>query len=294
MTVDVARIVAPLARIPATYRRYNVTVADAGPIHGVDAQLCQRLIELGLPHVGEGPDALFDENDLGSVALHLRLRSVRRFTMGFWLESLERLRQGPTRYRVTVRASCPTPWHGGLCHFEVLAGENEYRAIRTDRRRVQVAETTVDVVERPYTVPHRLHGLIEDFSDLDFYLLPFPLADDEEFLMKERIGTCPLVARTLAKEARRCGFEARTAYGLIVSAPYSQAHCWAEIAVDGRWVAVDPLMPRALRSFGLSDETRWPATLSPAGLYHRLDASGPLVTHLGAECPMSLATQAVP
>ncbi|WP_319686696.1 transglutaminase domain-containing protein [Streptomyces sp. ME19-01-6] len=290
-----ALVVDLLLRIPYAYRRFSVTAENARRTYGIDRELCRELAARGLPHLGEDPDALFDENDLATASLHLGLKSVRRFTMGFWLDSLARLRHGATRYEVTVSATCPTPAHRGPCRYEVLAADGGRRTVTAERRTAaQVGRLAAEAAEAPYPVPSPLRGLVADFSDVDFCPLPFTLADDVDFLRTARIGTCPLLAAALVEAAWGRGFEARTSYGLVVAAPYSQAHTWAEIRVAGRWVKVDPLMPRILRRTGLCDEEGWPPTLSPAGLYHRLGASGPLVSHAWAECGVSLATAVVP
>lgn len=288
---ELTRIAAPLLRIPYEYRRYHVTAAQAQALHGIEPSVCERLARLGLPHVGQGPDALFDDNDLATVSLYLRLHSVRRSTMRLWLKTLSRLGSRATTYSVDIQVSCPTPWHDGDCAYRVLVGEEEHREVVVGERRGSVATLRVDVAEPPFPVPPPLRGLLAEFADVDFYLLPFPLRDSQDFLTTVRAGHCSLFARTFVDEARRRGFEARMAYGLIVSAPFSQLHNWAEVAMDGRWVKVDPLTPRFLHAFGVCDETEWPQSLSPAGLFHRISEAGPLVSHTWLACPVSLPTR---
>ncbi|MFV2104398.1 transglutaminase domain-containing protein [Micromonospora sp. LOL_024] len=290
MTDRLEAIVAPILRIPPEYRRYHVSAAEVGVTHGVNADLLARLVDLGVPHVGAGDDALFDENDVAAVALRLGLPSVHGFTMRFWLKSLRRLQRTSTVYRVGVQADCPAPRHGGTCAYRVLDTDGSKRDFVTGNRRERVGSLRLSAHERPYELPQVLLGLVGEFADVDLYPLPTAMRHDAAFLTEFRAGPCTLFTDVLVAEARRRGLAARTAYGIIVAAPYSQPHSWAEILVEDRWLKVDPQVPRSLQSFGLCTEDDWPQTLSPAGLYHRLAAEPPLVSHSGLACQVSLPT----
>lgn len=291
MTTDrLPRIVALLLRVPHEYRQYHLGPAEIRRLHGLDADVLRCLTELGLPHVGDGADALFAESDVASVAMHLGLPTVRRLVMRPWLKSLHRLQRQPTVYSVDIRVDCPAPRHGGHCTYRMIGADGTRRDVDTAQRRDRLATVRVEAAEPPYPVPAPLLGLLGDFADVDFYVLPYPLRHSERFLIEERAGSCELFVRVLVQEARRRGFVARPAYGIVAAVPFSQVHCWTEILVDGCWVKVDPQMPQAMWSLGLCTEDDWPQTLSPAGMYHRLAADGPLVSHTGLDCRVSLPT----
>lgn len=291
---DLDRIIAPLLRIPFEYRCYRVTPAAARKQYGIGPELCQWLTEIGVPHLGQGPEALFDDVDLASVSLYLGLPSIRRFVLALWPRSLRQLARGATSYTITVEADCPTPNHAGPCGYLALAGDGGWNTVVSEARRACVTRLEVAMVERPYPVPPALRPLLTDFADIAFYPLPLALQADQEFLVKARIANCGLFSKALVDEALRRGYQARAAFGVVIAAPFSQPHWWAEIFVDGRWTKLDPLMARALQSFGICTPDDWPATMSPAGLYHRIGDAGPLASHEGMACDLSLRTTVRP
>ncbi|WP_329325137.1 transglutaminase domain-containing protein [[Kitasatospora] papulosa] len=282
------RVTAPLFRIPFEHRCYETSPEDAERDYGIGPELLRQLRALGLPSIGEGALELFDGLDLSSVSLHLGLPSVRRFVLSLWPRTLRQMRAGPVAYTVTVDATCPTPQHPGKCRYLVATGEEEGKLVISDTPRVNVASFDIDVEETPRPVPNVLRSLVDDFSDVQFYLLPLALQSETEFMARERIATCELFSIAVMEEAQNRGFEARLSFGVVIAAPYSQSHSWVEILVDGEWIKIDPLMARALQSTGACTADDWPHTLSPAGLYHRLGDVGPIACHDGMACDLSL------
>ena len=61
-------------------------------------------------------------------------------------------------------------------------------------------------------------------------------------ILRERRGDCTEYANLLTTMARALGFAARTVTGLAYDAEAGSfaLHNWSEVAVDGRWLAVDP------------------------------------------------------
>ncbi|NUW38702.1 transglutaminase domain-containing protein [Nonomuraea rhodomycinica] len=146
----------------------------------------------------------------------------------------------------------------------------------------------------PTLIHEHTVALFAELSDVAFYLLPAVLRDDVGFLRTNRMGECSLMARELVRIARQSGLEARTSYGLIVSVPFSTTHTWAELRIDGVWMPVDLLLPRALHAWKITTDQVWPERLSPRGLFHRLTATAePLVAHGDALCRVSFSTGVV-
>ncbi|MFD8009821.1 transglutaminase domain-containing protein [Streptomyces sp. NPDC059762] len=291
-----ARVLAPLLRIPASRRHFRLPLPALEKEYGMGAPLVVELTALGLPR-RETPDGpLFDENDVASVSLHLRLPSARRAVMAFWLRTLRRLTApgDPPVHRVDVTVGCPDPGHDGVCRYEADLGDGGAGGVfetGPGPQRVLVS-LTLGGAERPRELPSVLRKLCEEFRDVDYYLLPGDAAAEPDLLRRTGMADCVLISRALVDAARARGIEARLSGGLLVAVPFSSTHTWAECRVDGVWLPVDPLLPKALASWGVPGAELWSPTLSPVGLFHRLGGA-PLrpVTHGGTPCGASLRTR---
>ncbi|HZU58209.1 MAG TPA: transglutaminase domain-containing protein [Actinocrinis sp.] len=264
-------LVEPLLRIPDEFRRFDTTPVGATRDLGLDAAAQRVLLDAGLPHVGDGDEVLFDSLDLSTISLYLSARSARRDAMRFWQRSLRRIASGPVGYRVEVRAQCPLPRHSGDCIYQVApeAG-GRTPVVTSERRGVALGAVSCWVQQRPEPLPPVLAELAMAYADVDFYYLPTFLSLNADFVERERIGDCAATARAILDTAVKAGFEARHAYGFILAVPYSSTHTWTEIRLEGRWFAVDPLLPKAMRAWGITKGDEWPATLSPLGVYRRV------------------------
>lgn len=279
-------LVAPLLRIPDEFRRFDTTREAAARDHGIDAATLDALADHGLPGVGCGAQALFDSLDVSSISLYLRARSARRDVMRFWLRSLRRIAAGPTGYRVEIRAECPMPRHFGACSYTVpqaLGAERE--TVTRERRGALLGELVCRADQRPEPLPAPAAELASQYSDIDFYYLPTFLALNADFVERERVGDCTATAHAILDAATERGLQARLSFGFILSVPFSSPHTWTEISFHGRWFPIDPLLPKALRAWGIARDAQWPTDLSPLGLYHRI-SSEPirLAWHGNAPC----------
>jgi hypothetical protein len=284
-------VVAPLRRIPDEFRRFDIDLRAAQQIYGVDGELCEQLADVGVPAVGSGADRLFTEDDLTTVGLYLQRPTARAAVMRCWLRSIRQLAKRGTRYRVDIDTVCPNPRHDGDCRFRVLQPGQRYEEVTMAERQGRVGGVTVDCQAAPFPLPPVLREMAADFGDVRFYLLPYALRSDRQFFDAERVGHCSTVAAVIVDEARRRGMPARTSFGLIVSAPYSSMHNWAEVWFEDRWVKVDPLMANALRDWGIPGHQHWRADWSPADLLYRLSDDPPLVSHFDMGSTVSLPTR---
>ncbi|MFJ9517199.1 transglutaminase domain-containing protein [Kitasatospora sp. NPDC101801] len=291
-----ARIIAPLLRIPDSHRVFRLPLAALEKGYGMTPPIVDELIAAGLRYRPTADGPLFDEDDVASVSLYLRLPSARRGVMTFWLRALRRFASAdaPPAHRVEVTVGCPDPGHPGPCRYTVdLGGERPGDTFEAAPGAPAVLTAlTTRAVGRPRELPPVLRELADSFADVDYYLLPGGSAAEPGLMQRTGIGDCILMAHAIVAEARTRGIEARLAGGLIVAVPFSSTHTWAECRVDGEWLPVDPLLPKALAAWGVPGAEQWPTTLAPVGLFHRLGGA-PLrpVTHLGTDCGSSLRTR---
>ncbi|MFG3049554.1 transglutaminase domain-containing protein [Kitasatospora sp. NPDC048239] len=290
-----ARIIAPLLRIPHSQRVFRLPPSALKRSYGMTGEIVDQLVGLGLPHLATPEGPLFDEDDIASVSLYLRLPSARRGVMTYWVRALRRLGTAgaPPVHRVDVAAGCPDPGHEGACRYTLALGDGPPRA--QDARRDAtgpLASLAVRAAGRPRELPAAVREVLRVFQDIDYYLLPGTAAAEPGLMQRTGIGDCILMARALVDEALGRGMDARVASGLIVAVPFSSAHTWAEFQVAGEWLPVDPLLPKALSAWGVPGAADWPPTLSPVGLFHRLGGQPrQLVTHGGEPCGFSLRTR---
>ncbi len=299
--VDLGRVPGLLARIrqvPDELRRFRVTAQLARRQHQIRPDLLDLLVAEGLPCVGAGGERLFDDYDIGNVALHLGLLSTRRMAMRTWATALRRAGEaGAVVRRVTFRPSCPAPGHPPPCHFDILAPD--------DLRIRRVGPGDGDGDGEPHTIEARLPArwpdvgpavreVIDELREADFFLLPEAVRWDLDFLRRTGLTDCGGASRLLVEEGRRRGLAARFSFGLLVAKPYSTPHCWAEFRVDGIWVPVDPLMVNAMVRWGSLQPEPWPPHRSPGALFVRLASRFcRVVEHGGIWAGLSLPTEEV-
>jgi hypothetical protein len=285
--------------VPDETRRFAVTATAARTTHRLDLSQLTDLVEAGLPSVGPAdgqPDQrLFDDYDLGNIALHLGLPSVRRRAIRSWTNALRRADERASqpdiaRARVGFVPRCPVAGHDGPCRYSVL-GPDGRRQIHEGTQNGTDPVTAIDL-DLPCAWPDvgpRAQALIEELADVDFFILPEVIRWDPALISTARIADCGGAAEWLVAEGRRRGLEARFSFGLLVARPYSTPHCWAEFRTDGVWVPVDPLLIGVMRSLGLES---WPLHHSIGPITSRLCGRfTKLVEHDGVWTPLSLPTQ---
>jgi hypothetical protein len=290
-------LVSKLRQVPSHVRRFTVTAHQARARHQIDPDLLDVLMREGLPWVGDRAGRLFDDYDLGNVALHLGLMSVRRMAIRSWASALRRGSEnaGGT-VRVSLHARCPVPGHGGPCEFALLEPGGG-RAIREGPPDGSQPIRRLDVTiasHWPEPGP-KARELLAEIDSVDFFLLPEAIRWDSRLMFRAKISDCGAAAAWLVSEARRRGLRARFSFGLLVAKPYSTPHCWPEFYLDGVWVPLDPLILRAMRLWAALDEAEWPAHRSTGAIVTRL---GPrftkVVAHGGIWSAVTLPTEYLP
>ncbi|ONI76197.1 hypothetical protein ALI144C_36600 [Actinosynnema sp. ALI-1.44] len=266
------RLLRLVGEVPAHMRRFTVPPRLARIRHGIRPDLAEVLVEAGLPHVGRGADRLFDDYDVGNLALHLGLVSVRRMTMRSWANSLNDNSSRPrTVVRIGVRPQCPLRPHTGPCQYQLLREGGWREQVSADRdTRSPVAQYHVTLSGEWPHLPPAVRELADEVADLEFFLLPEAIRWDREFMTRTRMADCGTAADWLVHEGRRRGLPVRFAFGLLVVKPYPTPHCWAEFLVDGVWVPFDPLLLKAMTTWAGLDKERW----------HRYASIGPILYRL--------------
>jgi hypothetical protein len=293
-SVDLDRLMGLVHEVPTHMRRFTVPQRVARTQHRITPELAEELIAAGLPHVGVGEHRLFDDYDVGNLALHLGLVSVRRMTMRSWANSLRDNSSRPqTRVRVGVLPRCPVPPHAGPCRYRLLreGGRRETITAGPDSRS-PVAYYTVSLAGEWPDLPEPVRELADEVADLEFFLLPEAIRWDREFMTRTRMADCGTVADWLVHEGRRRGLTVRFAFGLLVVKPYPTPHCWAEFLVDGAWVPYDPLLLKAMRAWAGLDPVRWHryASIGPV-LYRLCGHFTKVASHEGVWPALSLSTE---
>lgn len=286
----VAAAMARIRQVPDRLRRFAVPARVARTYHRIDAELLDRLVRHGLPYAGDGPGRRFDDYDLGNAALELGLPSVRRRAMRAWGSALER---GGGRRAVHYVPGCPAPGHCGPCRFDLLVpGGRRVRRTGAGDGVTPVHTLGLTLLDEWPALPPALRDLVGSVPPLRFFLLPETLRWDLGFVRATGLADCGSVAKLLVTEGRRRRLAVRFAFGLLVAKPYSTPHCWAELAVDGRWVPVDPLLVDTLRRLGALP-AGWAPDRSVGGLVARLGGRfARVVEHGGIWAPLSLPTDA--
>jgi hypothetical protein len=272
-TVDLDRLPRLLRlvhEVPTHMRRFTVTRRVAKAQHGIRPELMDVLVAEGLPHVGRGEDTLFDEYDVGNLALHLGLTSVRRMTMRSWTNSLRTNSERPrTVVRVAVSPRCPVPPHDGPCRYDLLREEGKLESLTAEDGK-PLGHYEIELAGQWPELPREVRELAEEIADLEFFLLPEAIRWDREFMVRTRLADCGTVADWLVHEGQRRGLPVRFAFGLLVVKPYPTPHCWAEFLVDGTWVPYDPLLLKAMRTWTGLDPVAWHEHRSIGPILHRL------------------------
>jgi hypothetical protein len=274
-------------------RRFTVPAGVAKTRHRIGPDLANLLVAEGLPYVGQGADRLFDDYDLGNIALHLGLPSVRSRTMRSWANGLRRSKTvDRNEFRVGVVTQCPVSPHQGPCTYQLLrqGGGRDVRMAGPDPS-TPIAHYDVQLASDWPALDPAASALVDETADLDFFLLPEAIRWDGDFMSRTRLADCGGVADWLVREGTRRGLPVRFSFGLLVVKPYSTPHCWAEFLTDGVWVPQDPLLLAAMQSWaGLAAAETFPHRSIGAVLYRLCGHFTKVASHNGIWAPLSLPT----
>jgi hypothetical protein len=264
-----------LRQLPETAREFALSADEAERLFGLDATTRARLLDAGLPARGLDGTLRFDVCDLHYAGLRLGTARAHLFTIRSWARSLTTLDAAPAS-RVHLRYLPLLPESRGEVAATVRRLDGR-RMPATVRAREVVLDTTFEVPPG-LTVPQSsLAPLVAGLDALELCLLP-AAAQTAELALRTGLSDCGVAAGIVLERCRTLGLAGRQAHGLILAAPCSTTHTWAEVLIAGEWTAVDPILLNLLHDFGGLDRERWPLTRSPKALLRRLgDASVPLV-----------------
>lgn len=286
------RLMRLVHQVPRHMRRFTVTPAIARSRHRVGPELADLLVAEGLPYVGDGPDRLYDDYDLGNLALHLGLPTVRRMTLRSWAANLRNnASRADSRLRVTVVPQCPVGPHPGPCTYHLLRPGGRREQVRPDDAGAPVGRFDVRLAGRWPELPSAARELADETSDLEFFILPEAIRWDLDFVTRTRVADCGSIAAWLVREGKKRGLRVRFSFGLLVAKPYSTPHCWTEFLADDVWVPYDPLLLDALRRWTGLDSDAWHRHRSMGAVLYRLCGRFTKVaSHQGVWAPLSLPT----
>lgn len=277
--------------IPDSLRNFDVTAEWADSFLGLNAVLIEQTIDDGLPFAWSDAGCQFDRADLLSLSLALRLNSARRSAMRFWVRGWQSLASHDVLRTVQYTKDCPDLGHPGPCDWKVLDPEGVQPPVGGGDPRLRHS-VTATIARRFPDAPGELAGILAEYLDVDFYVIPEPLRRSGTFVRRSRIGECEAVTRAIVSDALERGIRARFSFGLICSIPFSTDHCWPEFELAGRWVPYDPFMLNMMKKWYIPGAKEIAHNASPGTMYLRLaDDRRPLVTHRGKPCEPSLPTR---
>lgn len=279
--------VARVLRVPTAYRKFSVPQSALADLYGISGGLLTELLDLGLP----SRRGQFDRLDLDNVGLALRLPCARNKAMRWWSRSLTQSRARPLAQTLRIQARCPLPGHPGECDFALADELTDSLAAEEEPGPLTAWFTVrVSLTAATWTFGAPFSDLFRRVLPLEFHLLPWPLANDLDFLAETGLAECRLATAFLVREAGGLGLPVRSARGIFVANPYPVEHSWIECRVDdGRWLAADPFLLNAFRKWGIVDGQEWAIDASLQSVLWRTGApEGGLVTHRGDPAPYVL------
>jgi transglutaminase superfamily protein len=279
-------VLASLAEIPHRARVFSLGTEEARTRLRVRPRLLALLEAGGFTQWREG-QSYFDVHDVINVELESGGGPLTWSILRLWPKLLNSLEAaGPVAYEVGFDAECPSPGHPGGCDFAVRLPDG--RALPASPPAGAGEPLARLVVERPGAwpeLPGAARDIIGEMSGIRFIRLPLHVPwDMDAFVTRTGLADCGVFARLMAERANSRGVAMRPAFGLMLTPPVAIEHNWVEVAVDGTWVPIDPLMISALVARDVLDRKAWPAHRSPGTTLLRLAAEYTPVacTHRGS------------
>jgi hypothetical protein len=251
---DYLPLVEILARVTAHPRDFTVHGCH-GRNFGFSRGDLAMLARAGLPHLRANGEHLFRWGDLHYLGLRLGIAKPYLAGIGRWGKTFAQLSQS-RRTDVAVD------------YIPKLSPANRDGVIGTVRlpgggRRIVVlrpGEVGATIRTRRYGAwpapDPRLAAILERFAKLQLYVIPESLRESPEQLMELGLSDCESVARLVVVACTRERYEARAAYGLLLSFPFSVPHSWAEVRIEDTWMSFDPLTAMAMREFAREETPR--------------------------------------
>ncbi|MFD7621184.1 hypothetical protein [Streptomyces sp. NPDC059802] len=272
-------------KVPDSFRRLDVTGADTQRIYGIDPDLLENLLDLGLSHNGTGETVRFDRLDLENIGVALRLPSKHWLSARMWARYLEKPHAERESFcKLCVSWRCPEPGHDGDCLF--FAGPQLLTKCGDAARDISGArslEIDAELEDEKCAFGDSFQAVADAAQELTFHRIPNNLVNDYRFVTETLLADCRSATRHLIKVAVSAGLEMRPASGFFVGFPFPAAHTWLELRHEERWVAADPFFLTTLQRWGLVNKEKWPITSSPQRVLWRWETSDsmppPLILH---------------
>lgn len=290
--VELVEVVARIRTVGDQHRNFSVLRGDIQRQYGIDDDLAETLLGLGLPHRRSGGELLFDALDLANVASDLDLEWPERVLLRRWSRSLRVGRQHERgAYEILLSWRCPAPGHAGACRFTLrpIAAAmmpGDLSELLTGSSLAGRAEP----LNQAHDFGSSLDEVVAAARRLTFHRIPEAFVEDLSYVTDTGLADCRLANMYLRKIAEGAGLAVRSAAGLFVGAPFPSRHVWFEVLVSDRWIAADPFFLHTLTCWGLIRGEEWPLNHSPRNVLVRLatlpTVGGPLILHDGQPAPV--------
>jgi hypothetical protein len=263
-----------LRLIPDDCREFTIDRRRAEREFGIDGVTQCELTAAGLPHECVGDDLYLAACDLHYLGLRLGCATIYLEAMKGWTRALMASATHDS-LEVGVRYLAYTDADTSV---DVLAPTGRRLPRKVGSGHI-AASFQVTMTGRWPSPDRSLDGLLSDIAGLDFCWIPTGLSDPAELARRVGLADCASASKLLVDECAARGLEARTAYGLLLSSPYSTPHNWAEVHIEERWTPLDPLLLGLLARFAELDGSVWSPARSPGAILLRL-----------AECETAIVT----
>ena len=271
---ELAAAVERLCRFPSDLRRYDITKSRAAESLGIDSSLLVELQRLGLPYRADGTDERYHFGDLAWIALQLGLASPLQRIIRIRARTLERLGR---RDRATVTLQwLPPPRVRAGTVGELRLPTGERRSV-TLTPRIPAFSMSREIRLSWPEIPREFHRLLAEIAAFDVMTMPEG-GDNCGVTRLTGFADCGTAALIFLERCRAAELEARLAFGVLITTPFSALHLWPEVAVGAEWVPVDPLMMGQMHRFASLSPDDWPLSRSPGAILWRFgDAWEPLL-----------------
>lgn len=293
-------VVARVRTVGDEHRDFSVPYTDIRQQYGIDDDLAETLLDLGLPHRGAGDARMFDPLDLANIASDLDLECPERVLLRRWSRSLNANQQHEHgAYDLRFDYRCPAPGHAGDCGYtlEPLAAPMVPDHVPGPLPASFVVGRA-EPLRQAYDFGPAFAQVVTAARRVTFHRIPEAFVDDLGYLADTGLADCRLANMYLRGIAEEAGLTVRPAAGLFVGVPFPARHVWFEVLVGDRWVAADPFFLHTLATWGILRGEEWPLDRSPGNVLVRLatlpTVGGPLVLHDGEAAPLRILARWVP